>query len=50
MDLKIEGSAGVALAACAADSDRRGDKKAAVLVCGGNIADDQFFKVVQKGK
>ena len=40
MGLKIEGSAGVALAACAADSNQRGDKKAAVLICGGNISDD----------
>ena len=40
MGLKIEGSAGVALAACAADTEKRGGKKAVVLICGGNIADE----------
>jgi threonine dehydratase len=34
--LLVEGAAGVALAACRADRERRG-RRAAVVVCGGNL-------------
>ena len=48
LDIQIEGSAGVALAACIADTERRGDKAAVVIVCGGNIARGKFDEIVEE--
>ena len=47
LGIRIEGSAGVALAACINDSARRGDKTAAVIICGGNIAEDKFNSIIE---
>ena len=47
LGIRIEGSAGVALAACINDSERRGDKTAAVIICGGNIAEDKFNSIIE---
>ena len=46
LDIQIEGSAGVALAACINDKTR-GDKKAVVIICGGNIGRDTFDSIIE---
>ena len=46
LDIQIEGAAGVALAACIADTERRGDKTAVVIICGGNIARGKFDAII----
>ena len=46
-DLKIEGSAGVALAACLKSDERPGD---VIVLCGGNIDDDIFNSVISSGR
>lgn len=41
----IEGAAGVALAACLRDAGRLGSDRAAVVICGGNIAGARWTEV-----
>lgn len=43
---RIEGAAGVAVAAMMKDAERYRDKKVVAIVCGGNVDEGQFFKVI----
>jgi len=48
LGIRIEGAAGVALAACQLDAEKRKDKIAAVIICGGNISEDKFNKTIKE--
>ena len=47
--LLVEGAVGVAIAACRADRDRRGDR-VAVIVCGGNLPFDRLQALVAEAR
>jgi threonine dehydratase len=44
--LIVEGSAGVAVAALVKNKEQHKGKKAAVLICGGNVSDSVLKKIV----
>jgi threonine dehydratase len=44
--IKIEGAAGCALAGYLRDQKRIGDKKACVVICGSNIDQEKFDRVI----
>lgn len=46
---RVEGSAGVAVAALLTDAARWRGKTVAVILCGGNIPEAQFREIIQKG-
>ena len=46
LNCKIEGAAAVAVAAWKKDKDNRADKECAVIICGGNIDQTKWEKIV----
>ena len=46
LGIKIEGAAGVAVAGWLFEKEKVKDKEVAVIICGGNIADEKFNKII----